>query len=325
MSVLVAGTTGSISRHVLELLPREKGPLIAAGPVLPPPEEQRKDVLYVRTDLRDPEEARRLFEYHQPSEVVHLANRWSVRAGEEEPEEALLGNVALARNVLDACRRSCPGARILFQSSSEVYGRGPVGRGAEVARSEDDPLLPLSTTGASLACGEILARQYVLAHGLRIVVARLFNAVGPNMSRQFLAGEIAWQLARIRTERGEPVVYAGDLEVERDYVDVRDVARAYLLLLEKGEAGDTYNVASGRTATARQVVEDLVELSGGEVEVRFDPRRERPNEIPMMLGNPDKIMRHTGWRSAIPLRESLRDLWDERIERARREPKGTRC
>jgi len=110
-----------------------------------------------------------------------LASRWSVRSGEEDPEEALLGNVALARNVLEACRRHCPGARILFQSSSEVYGLGPSGRGAEVARGEDDPLLPLSTTGASMACGEILARQYVLGHGLHIVVARLFNTVGPHL------------------------------------------------------------------------------------------------------------------------------------------------
>ena len=288
-------------------------------------EQQRKDVQYVRADLRDPEEARRLFEYHQPSEVIHLASRWSVRSGEEDPEEALLGNVALARNVLEACRRHCPGARILFQSSSEVYGLGPASRGAEVARVEDDPLLPLSTTGASMACGEILARQYVLGHGLRIVVARLFNTVGPHLSRQFLAGEIAWQLARIRIERGEPVVYTGDLEVERDYVDVRDVARAYLLLLEKGESGETYNVASGKTATARQVAEELVQLSGGNVEVRFDPRRERSTEIPMMLGDPGKILRHTGWCSAIPLRESLKDLWNERLGHMRLERKGSRC
>jgi GDP-4-dehydro-6-deoxy-D-mannose reductase len=325
MSVLIAGTTGSIAHHVMELLPRERGPLVAAGPVLPPVEQQRKDVQYVRADLRDPEEARRLFEYHQPSEVIHLASRWSVRSGEEDPEEALLGNVALARNVLEACRRHCPGARILFQSSSEVYGLGPASRGAEVARVEDDPLLPLSTTGASMACGEILARQYVLGHGLRIVVARLFNTVGPHLSRQFLAGEIAWQLARIRIERGEPVVYTGDLEVERDYVDVRDVARAYLLLLEKGESGETYNVASGKTATARQVAEELVQLSGGNVEVRFDPRRERSTEIPMMLGDPGKILRHTGWCSAIPLRESLKDLWNERLGHMRLERKGSRC
>ena len=325
MSVLIAGTTGSIAHHLMELLPRERGPLVAAGPLLPPPELQRKDVQYVKADLRDPEEARRIFEYHQPSEVIHLARRWSVRSGEEDPEEALLGNVALARNVLEACRRHCPGARILFQSSSEVYGLGPSGRGAEVARTEDDPLLPLSTTGASMACGEILARQYMLGHGLHIVVARLFNTVGPHLSRQFLAGEIAWQLARIRIERGEPVVYAGDLEVERDYVDVRDVARAYLLLLEKGEPGETYNVASGRTATARQVAEELVQLSGGNVEVRFDPRRERSTEIPMMLGDPGKILRHTGWCSAIPLRESLKDLWNERLGHMRQERKGTRC
>ena len=325
MSVLVTGTTGAVAHHLMQLLPREHGPLVAAGPELPPPELQRKDVQYVRTDLRDPEEANRLFEYFQPSEVIHLASRWSVRSGEEEPEEALLGNVGLARNVLDACRRFCPGARILFQSSSEVYGLGPSGRGAEVPRAEDDPLLPLSTTGASMACGEILARQHVLAHGMRIVVARLFNAVGPNLSRQFLAGEVAWQLARIRLERGEPVVYTGDLEVERDYVDVRDVARAYLLLLEKGVAGETYNVCSGKAASARQVVEDLAHLSGGGIEVRFDPRRERTNEIPMMLGDPSKIERHIGWRAALPLRESLKDLWTERLGQSRLERKGSRC
>ena len=325
MSVLVAGTTGAVAHHLMELLPREMGPLVAAGPELPPASMQRKDVNYVKADLRDPEEANRLLEYFQPSRVVHLASRWSVRSGEEEPDEALLGNVGLARNVLDACRRHCPGARILFQSSSEVYGLGPAGRGAEVPRREDDPLLPLSTTGASMACGEILARQHVLAHGLKIVVARLFNPVGPHLSRQFLAGEVAWQLARIRLEKGEPVVYTGDLEVERDYVDVRDVALAYLTLLEKGEPGEAYNVCSGRAASARQLVEELVHHSGGGVETRFDPRRERTIEIPMMIGDPSKIERHVGWCAAVPLRDSLKDLWNERFGRSRQERKGTRC
>jgi GDP-4-dehydro-6-deoxy-D-mannose reductase len=325
MSVLVAGTTGAIVHHVLELLPREKGPLVAAGLRLPPPRLQRSDVQYVRADLRDPEEARRLFEYHQPSDVIHLAGRWSVRSGELEPEEALLGNVSLARNVLEACRRSCPGARILFQSSAEIYGRGPVGRGAEIPRTEDDPALPLSTTGASLACGEILTRQYALSHGLRVVVARPFNVVGPYLSRQFLAGELAWQLSRVQVDRGEPVLYAGDLEVERDYVDVRDLARAYLLLLEKGEPGESYNVATGRAVPARQVADDLIQLAGGGIEIRFDPRRERNAEIPMIVGSIDKIRNRTGWSPAIPLRESLRDLWTEKLERARLERKGTPC
>ncbi|MEN9308450.1 MAG: GDP-4-dehydro-6-deoxy-D-mannose reductase [Fibrobacterota bacterium] len=325
MSVLVAGTTGAIAHHVIDLLPREKGPLVAAGLRLPPPHLQRADVQYIRADLRDPEEARRLFEYHQPSDVIHLAGRWSVHSGEQEPEEALLGNVSLARNVLEACRRSCPGARILFQSSAEVYGRGPAGQGAEIPRLESDPALPLSTTGAALACGEILTRQYALGHGLRVVVARPFNVVGPYLSRQFLAGELAWQLSRIKVERGEPVLYAGDLEVERDYVDVRDLARAYLLLLEKGEPGESYNVASGRAVPVRQVAEDLVALSGGGIEIRFDPRRERNAEIPMLVGSIDKIRRAVGWSPAIPLKESLRDLWKEKLERMRSERKGTPC
>ena len=265
MSVLVAGTTGAIAHHVIDLLPREKGPLVAAGLRVPPPHLQRADVQYVRADLRDPEEARRLFEYHQPSEVIHIAGWWSVRSGELEPEAALLGNIALASNVLEACHRSCPGARILFQSSAEVYGRGPAGRGAELPRLEDDPVLPVSTTGASLACSEVIARQHVLAHGLHVVVARPFNVVGPHLSQQFLAGELAWELSRIRVERGEPILYAGDLEVERDYVDVRDLARAYLLLLEKGEPGESYNVATGKAVPARQVAEELVQLAGGRI------------------------------------------------------------
>jgi len=132
MAVLVTGTTGAIVQHLLELMPRDRGPLVAAGLRLPPPERQRPDVQYVRVDLRDAEETRRLFEYHQPTEVVHLAGRWSVNAGERDPEDALLGNVALVRNILDASLRSAPQARILLQSGAEVYGRGPAGRGAVI-------------------------------------------------------------------------------------------------------------------------------------------------------------------------------------------------
>lgn len=319
MAVLVTGTTGAMALHLLELLPRDRGPLVAAGLRLPPPERQRPGIQYVRVDLRDAEEARRLFEYHQPTEVVHLAGRWSVKAGEDAPEESLLGNVALTRNVLDACRGSCPQARILLQSGAEVYGRGPAGRGAEVPRSEDDPLLPVSTTGTALACMEILARQYVLAWGLQIVVARPFNMVGPGLSRQFLAGELAWQLARIRVERGEPVLYAGDLEVERDYIDVRDVARAYLLLLDGGMPGEAYNVCSADATPARHLADELVHIAGGGIQIRLDPRRERTAEIPMLLGSRDKIRKEVGWTPAIPLRESLGDLWREKVGRFKAE------
>ena len=319
MAVLVTGTTGAMALHLLELLPRDRGPLVAAGLRLPPPERQRPGIQYVRVDLRDAEEARRLFEYHQPTEVVHLAGRWSVKAGEDAPEESLLGNVALTRNVLDACRSSCPQARILLQSGAEVYGRGPAGRGAEVPRLEEDPLLPVSTTGTALACMEILARQYVLAWGLQIVVARPFNMVGPGLSRQFLAGELAWQLARIRVERGEPVLYAGDLEVERDYIDVRDVARAYLLLLDGGMPGEAYNVCSADATPARHLADELVHIAGGGVQIRLDPRRERTAEIPMLLGSRDKIRKEVGWTPAIPLRESLGDLWREKVGRFKAE------
>lgn len=319
MAVLVTGTTGAMALHLLELLPRERGPLIAAGLRLPPPERQRPGIQYVRVDLRDAEEARRLFEYHQPTEVVHLAGRWSVKAGEDAPEESLLGNVSLTRNVLDACRASCPQARILLQSGAEVYGRGPAGRGPEVPRGEDDPLLPVSTTGTALACMEILARQYVLAWGLQIVVARPFNMVGPGLSRQFLAGELAWQLARIRVERGEPVLYAGDLEVERDYIDVRDVARAYLLLLDGGMPGEAYNVCSADATPARHLADELVHIAGGGIQIRLDPRRERTAEIPMLLGSREKILKEVGWTPAIPLRESLGDLWREKVGRFKAE------
>lgn len=319
MAVLVTGTTGAMVQHVLELLPRDRGPLVAAGLQLPPPERQRPDVQYVRVDLRDAGETCRLFEYHQPTEVIHLAGHWSVKSGERSPEEALLGNVALVRNVFEACLRSAPQARILLQSGAEVYGRGPVGRGAETPRREDDPLLPISTTGTALACMEILARQYALAHGLQILVARPFNLVGPGLSRQYLAGEIAWQLARMRIDHGEPVLHVGDLEIERDYLDVRDAARAYLLLLDGGMPGETYNVCSGIPSTARHLVDELVHIAGGGVHIRLDPRRERAAEIPMLLGSSEKLFKEVGWKPAISLRESLGDLWREKVGRLKAE------
>lgn len=319
MAVLVTGTTGAMVQHLLELLPRERGPLVAVGVRLPPPELQRRDVHYVRADLRDAEETRRLFEYHQPTEVIHLAGHWSVKSGERSPEEALLENVALVRNMLDACLRSSPQARILLQSGAEVYGRGPAGRGAEIPRNEDDPLLPVSTTGTALACMEILARQYGLANGMQVIVARPFNLIGPGLSRQFLAGEVAWQLARIRIEHGEPILHVGDLEIERDYVDVRDAARAYLLLLDGGMPGEAYNVCSGIPTTARHLVEELIHIAGGGIHTRIDPRRERAAEIPMLLGSSDKLLKEVGWAPAISLRESLGDLWREKVGRLKSE------
>lgn len=326
MSVLVTGTTGAIAHHFLELLPRDIGPLVAVGLRLPPERTRRRDLEWIQADLREPSETMALFERIQPTRVVHLAGRWSVHAGEGDPEEALLGHLALVRGVLEAVRVHCQGARVLLQSSAEVYGRGPSGRGAETPRSEDDPLLPISVTGSAMACGEILARQYAVAHGLQIVVARPFNLLGPFLSRQYLAADIAAQIAHVRVNRGEPCVFAGDLEVERDYLDVRDAARAYLLLLEHGRAGEAYNVCSARSVPARQIADELVHVSGGGIEIRMDPRRERPAEIPMLVGRNDKIREHVGWVPAVPLQESIFDLWRDRLERTRAERKGkTKC
>jgi GDP-4-dehydro-6-deoxy-D-mannose reductase len=206
-------------------------------------------------------------------------------------------NVDGTVNVLEAVRAERPEARVLLASTCEVYGNAE-----RIPTPEDEPVRPVSPYAASKAAAELACA----VSGLDVVVARAANHEGPGRDERFAVGSWTRQLARLEAEGGGALL-VGDLSAERDILDVRDVCRAYRLLLDTAVPAGTYNVASGETVSMALVVELLVELARVPVEVERDEARVRPAEIRRLAGDPSRLRATTGWRPEIPLEQTLAD------------------
>jgi GDP-4-dehydro-6-deoxy-D-mannose reductase len=229
--------------------------------------------------------------------VVHLAAESSVASSWEDAFRAWHVNVDGTVNVLSAVREAAPEARVLVTSTCEVYGRA-----TRIPTPEDEPARPVSPYAASKAAAELACG----VSGLDVVVARATNHEGPGRDDRFAVGSWTRQLARLEAEGGG-TLRVGDLTAERDILDVRDVCRAYRLLLDPAVPAGTYNVASGETVTMARVVELLVSLARVPVQVERDESRVRPVEVPRLAGDPSLLRHATGWRPEIPLERTLAD------------------
>jgi GDP-4-dehydro-6-deoxy-D-mannose reductase len=230
-----------------------------------------------------------------PDALVHLAAVASVGQSFGETAEVWRTNVLGTVNVVEALRAEAPAARLLFTSSGDVYGRAEV-----MPTPEEAPVAPISPYGASKAAAELACI------GVEAVVARAFPHTGPGQDERFAVGSWTAQLARLRAEGGG-TLRVGDLDVERDLTDVRDVCRAYHLLLDPAVAPGTYNVGSGRAVPLRRVVELLVEAAGVPVTVERQEGRLRPAEVLALAADPSKLREATGWTPEIPLERTLAD------------------
>ena len=229
--------------------------------------------------------------------VVHLAAQSSVAASWEDAMASWRVNVDGTVCVLEAVRAERPEARVLLASTCEVYGNA-----ARIPTPEDERIAPRSPYAASKAAAELAC----VFSGLDVIVARATNHEGPGRDDRFAVGSWTRQLARLEAEGGG-TLRVGDLSAERDILDVRDVCRAYRLLLDPAVPAGTYNVASGRTVKMAEVVEQLIGLARAPVRVERDEARVRPADIPRLSGDPSKLRAATGWEPEIPLEQTLAD------------------
>jgi len=220
-----------------------------------------------------------------------------VAASWENPTRVWRVNVAGTVNVLEAVRRERPEARVLFPSTSEVYGNA-----SRFPTPEDEPVRPITPYAVTKAAAELACAL----PGIDVVVTRSFNHEGPGRDDRFAVGSWTRQIARLEGEGGGSLL-VGDLSAERDLTDVRDVVRAYRMLLDPAVPAGTYNVASGRSVTMEHVVELLVGLARVPVRVERDESRVRPADIARLCGDAAKLRAATGWEPAIPLEQTLAD------------------
>ena len=255
-------------------------------------------------DITDLEDLRTALVAAEPDAVCHLAAQSSVGRSWQDPEQTVVVNVVGTLNICTAAAALKSAPRLLLVSSSEVYGSVAP---ADQPIHEDQPFAPMTPYAASKAAAEMVGLQAWLGRGLEVVRARAFNHIGPGQRRGFVVPDLASQVAE--AARGEvDRIATGNLEVSRDMTDVRDVVRAYRLLLVHGEAGEAYNVCRGEAVLISDLLRRLMELAGTKVPVWVDPDRARPADVPTQVGDPSRIRALTGWRPEVPLDQTLSDV-----------------
>ncbi|RME43990.1 MAG: SDR family oxidoreductase, partial [Caldilineae bacterium] len=288
-----------------------------AQPLRPPLHER---VTCLHGDLRSAAFVREVLAQVRPDVIYHLAGQAFVPEAWSKPWETVEANVRPQLNLFQAMIDLGLAARFLSVTSSKVYGHAPAER---MPLREDAPFSPDNPYGVSKATQDLLARQYYLSHRLPVIVARPFNHIGPRQKETFVTASFARQIALAEAGVRSPVVRVGNLSAARDFTDVRDVVRAYILLVEKGRPGEAYNVGSGRAVVVQAILEQLVSMSRVPIRVEQDPARMRPIDQPLSYGDTTKIRAETGWQPAIPLEVSLRDIldyWRAEVKKENKEP-----
>lgn len=316
--VLITGAAGFVGGHLAAAFTRDGVPwhgldrpaAIAARP--------SSDLTSWQLGDRHQDAPRRLADIMEQRgivAVVHLAGQSSAGASFGDPagtvQANLLGTLELleALRLLAAARRPVPTALVV--GSAEEYGTAAPRHGR---CQEDQPVLPISPYGTSKAAATLLCHQYWHSFGLPVIAVRAFAHTGPGQDDRFVFPSFAAQVATIEAGHANPVLKVGDLSPDRDYLDVRDVVRAYRALLDDGQPGVAYNVCSGSSLTIGQGLEILLGLSSAEIRVEPDPERMRPADIPRLVGDPSRLRHATRWSPTIPFADTLRDL----LEIARR-------
>jgi GDP-4-dehydro-6-deoxy-D-mannose reductase len=279
-SIAVTGSKGFVGAHLLELLGTR--------------------AVAIDADVTDPDALAAATASARPAAVIHLAAASSVAGSWTDPAEPWRVNALGTVNLLESVRAEARESRVVVVSTGEIYGQAD-----DIPTPETAPYRPVSPYAASKAAAELAAEQFGRS-GLEVVVARAFQHEGPGRDERFAVGSWAAQIARAE-EAGGGTVLVGDLTARRDLTDVRDVVRAYAAMLEPSVPAGTYNVASGKAVTMREVLDILVSQADCPIQVEEDPSRLRASDVTVVCGDASKLQAATGWTPTIPLEQTLAD------------------
>jgi GDP-4-dehydro-6-deoxy-D-mannose reductase len=310
MTVLITGIAGFVGGHLVDFLRQQHPEVRILGlvrPGWPVPASLPSRAELIEVELEDAASVEGALDGLVPERVVHLAAQSSPQQSWVDPEGTFRTNVLGLLHLLGLFRKRSLTPRVLVIGSGEEYG---LVSERDLPLSEDAPLRPLTPYATSKVAQGMLALQYALGAGIPSIRTRTFHHTGPGRGAAFAESSFARQIAEIEAGLRPPVVEVGNLEAVRDFSDVRDVVRAYWALLDRGESGAVYNVCSGRSTPIRHILDTLIAVSGSKVEVRVDPARMRPIEVPAIVGDPGRLVRATGWQARIPLTRTLTDLLD---------------
>jgi GDP-4-dehydro-6-deoxy-D-mannose reductase len=311
MRILITGVTGFAGGFLAEAL-FQGGDVQLAGigreSQWPPTTRHLAERLELHgLDLRDSARIEELLRRFQPEHIYHLAGYAHVGRSFHEPQAAWAGNLQATLSLYDAVQRWGGKPRVLYVSSSQVYGEPEL---ADQAFDERSPLRPTSPYGVSKAAADLVSYQYTCSPGLDIVRVRPFNHIGPRQSPEYAVAHFAKQIAEIERKRRPPILETGNLSSLRDLTDVRDMVRAYILIMEKCRRGEVYNAATGEVHPMQSILDRLLGMARLRVEVRQQAEQVRAADTSVIRGDAGKMRRELGWTPAFSLDQTLADTLD---------------
>ncbi|MCA9751088.1 MAG: GDP-mannose 4,6-dehydratase [Gemmatimonadetes bacterium] len=309
MRVLIVGAAGFVGRHLVAECAGHgddvTGTYLAEATAGAPDDA---GLSWLPLDLLDEGSIDRALETARPEGIVHVAGQANVSAAAADPIAAFRVNAEGTVRLLNSAQRHVPGARVLVVTSAEVYGAVPA---EELPVTEDRPLAPRTPYGVGKAAADFAAEQAWVVRRQPVIRMRPFNHVGPGQRPGFVVPDFARQIAAIERGVRPAVLEVGNLSARRDFTDVRDIARGYRLALERGRPGAAYNLCSGRSWAIEEIVRELLGQARREIEVRRDPARMRPSEVPEFRGDSTRAHEEFGWEPRIDLARSLAEVLDE--------------
>lgn len=298
--ILVTGANGFVGRHLVKELAENGLTVVGVGGHAGASEKSPHISEYMVLDLSKADEVAKV-DFSGIDGVVHLAALATVGPSFDKPMDYITTNIGLQTNLFEAALAQGAKPKFLIISSGTLYDPK-----AALPLTEASPVIPSSPYAVSKLGQEQMAHYYGL-RGFDCVIARPFNHIGPGQNPGLLVPDVAQQI--IACEKGsQSEVMVGNLDSQRDYTDVRDIVRAYRLLLEKGVADETYNICSGKPLSGHDIVDGLMKAAGSTAPLKEDPAKMRPSDIPELYGNVNKLVQATGWQPEIALETTLADV-----------------
>jgi len=314
---LITGFSGFVCRHLLDLIEKEGEKSSVTGIDLSPPDfditsYSNIKINFIELNLMNSGKLESIISECNPDYIIHLAAFSSVGRSWKEPQLSFTNNTGIFLNIIDAVRKLGIKCRILSVGSSEVYGNYTP---EEMPLKENYCVRPVSPYAVARVSQEQLSSVYTQSFGLDIVMTRSFNHIGPWQKDIFVIPSFVKKILEIKNISGSNrEMFTGDISIIRDFLDVRDVVKAYFFLLKKGQTGSIYNISSGEGHSLRQIIDLITEITSTEIDLKLDQKLIRPGDNRVIIGSNLKLVRETGWKQTFSLKQTIKDIigyWED--------------
>jgi len=303
---LITGVGGFVGRYFWEYLLEHEPEFTVLGlDMMPEAPWEHPAFSYLPIDLTSSGAVNAVVGMFQPDYIVHLASISSVGQSWKAPADCFTNNTSIFLNLAEAVRAKCPEARMLSIGSSEEYGNYPP---ESMPLREGYELKPCNPYAVARVAQEMLSKLYADSYGLNIMMTRSFNHIGPRQRDVFVIPSFVKQLVEIKKNGGKGTMRVGNLDIVRDFLDVRDVVNAYWRILTKGKPGEVYNVCSGKGVKLRDIITATAELLSIEPTIEVDPTLVRPADNAVIIGDSSRIRESLGWEPKFIFEQTLNDM-----------------